>query len=235
MKIHLLTVSILCLLTTSSYGQMGNEDLKTLLIVRDLERESRSSRSALTGPKVVGDPYYSDKWNNTVFVLYAEGKTYRLPMVKYDMLNFGLDILADSKLKFLDGNLVKSFEYKDSVTNVPHRFLNGKDFMRDWVPIHGFLEILCWGKIDVFSFTETSVTNPNYNVILNTGSEDYQIVKRRILLYGSGANLRSMNKKELEALWSQKESEMKKFQRINKLNLSKERDLLLMVDYFNTL
>ena len=216
------------------FGQ-SNQDLNTLLIVRDLERESRVSRGTDTGPRMVGDPYYSDAWNSGTVVLYAENKSYKLTGIKYDMLNFGLDVLVNSKSKFLDGNHIKSFEYLDSITRLPHQFINGKDFVRDGVPIHGFLEILCWGKLDVFSFTEVSVTDPNYNVILNTGSENYHVNKKRTLIYGPGVDLRPVSTKELTEIWDERAEQMKKFQKINKLRLSSERDLLLMVDYFNTL
>lgn len=228
---------IACVLLVNAIPILGqsNQDLNTILIVRDLERESRVSRGTTTGPRLVGSPYYSDAWNNGTVVLYAENKSYKLTGIKYDMVNFGLDVLVDGKSKFLGGNHIKSFEYIDSVTNLPHRLLNGKDFTLDGAPIHGFLEILCWGKLDVFAFTETSVTEPNYNVILNTGSENYVVKKKRTLVYGPGVDLRPMNTKELTKVWNERAAEMKKFQKINKLRLSTERDLLLMVDYFNTL
>ena len=54
-------------------------------------------------------------------------------------------------------------------------------------------------------------------------------------MYSPGIALLPMNKKELVTLWKEKQSEMNSFQKINKLSLSNERDLLLMVDYFNTL
>ncbi|MBL7866129.1 MAG: hypothetical protein JNK10_14715, partial [Cyclobacteriaceae bacterium] len=63
----------------------------------------------------------------------------------------------------------------------------------------------------------------------------YQIYKKRVLLYSTATELRSLSRKELETLWSERADEMKKFQKINKLNPSRERDLMLMVDYFNTL
>lgn len=215
--------------------QISNQDLKTIMIVRDLERESRPYRSAATGPDVVGNPYYADSWNPGTVTIYRDNRTFKLSGLKYDMVNFGIDILLDNNIKSLDGTLVKSFEYADSVTNQPHRFVNGKDFTRDGVPVRGFLEILCWGKIDVYSFTETTILRPNYNTALSSGSQDYKISKKRILVYSPGIALRPISKKELVRLWQEKETEMNSFQKINKLSLSNERDLLLMVDYFNTL
>ena len=226
---------LLLLLPLDAVCQISSQDLKTIMIVRDLERESRPSRSAASGPGLVGDPYYTMSWCGGAITLYSENKTYKLLKMKYDMLNYGIDILLEDKLKSLDGSVIQSFEFVDSVTNLPHRFLNGKDFARESVPISGFLEVLCWGKLDVYSFVETTLLRPNYNTTLSAGSEDYQIVKKRTLLYSPGTDLRVMNKKELTKIWAGREVEMKKFQRINRLNLSKERDLLLMVDYFNTL
>ena len=235
MNQYLIVLLFVVLLPLNAVCQVSNEDLKTMLIVRDLERESRPSRGAITGPGVVGDPYYSKRWNPGTITIYRDNKTFKLPGIKYDMVNFGVDALLDNQIKSLDGNLVKSFEYADSISRLPHRFVNGKDFTRDGVPVLGFLEILCWGKVDVYAFTETTILKPNYNTALSSGSQDYQISKKRTLVYSPGIALRPMNKKELVTLWKEKESEMNSFQKINKLSLSNERDLLLMVDYFNTL
>ncbi len=225
----------LCFLPLNAVGQLGYEDLKTMLVVRDLERESRPSRAAAGGPELEGDPYYGTSWCQGSITLYRENKTFKLPKIKFDMLNYGIDLLFDNNLKSLDGSLVQTFEFSDSLTNLPHRFVNGKDFTRESIPISGFLEILCWGKLDVYALTETTLLRPNYNTAIGSGSENYQIVKKRVLLYGPGAELRPLSKKELTKIWREREVEMKNFQKINRLNLSKDRDLLLMVDYFNTL
>ncbi|MBL7851342.1 MAG: hypothetical protein JNN04_10605 [Cyclobacteriaceae bacterium] len=218
-------------------GQVSNEELRTMRILGDLERESRPFRSnSANGPEVEGDSYLWKNWSPGSLTLYRENKTYEISGLKYDVLNFGLDIYFESdKIKSLDGNLVQSFEYKDSVTQIPHRFVNGKNFTRDGAPVRGFLEVLCWGKVDVYAFTEATLLKPNYNVAIGSGSKNYQIYKKRVLLYSTATELRSLSRKELETLWSERADEMKKFQKINKLNPSRERDLMLMVDYFNTL
>ncbi|MDZ4715891.1 MAG: hypothetical protein SH819_10525 [Cytophagales bacterium] len=224
-----------CVLALDLTAQVSNEDLKTMMIVRDLERESRPSRARSVGPKVMGDSYYAAAWSKGSLTLYKEGRTYELSAIKYDVMNFGIDLLIDGNLKSLDGSLVKSFDYKDSLTELPHRFVNGIDYKLDGAAIHGFLEILCWGKLDVYSLTESTLLRPNYNTALAAGNENYQIVKKRSLLYGPGVDLRPLKKKEVKHLWRERDAEMKKFQKINRLSLSNERDLLLMVDYFNTL
>ena len=227
---------LFCLaLPLSAVCQTSNADMRTLAIVRDLERESRPGRSARLGPQVVGDPYFSPNWCDGSVTLYRENKTYKLPEIKFDMLNYGIDLIIEKNFKSLDGSLVHSFEITDSITGIPHRFVNGKEFTRDGVPIRGFLEILCWGKLDVYALVETSLLRPNYNTQIQSGSENYTVSKKRIILYSPGTELRPMNKKEVSKLWSEKEVQMKEFQKVNKLSLSKDRDLLLMVDYFNTL
>jgi len=235
MKFFLPALCIVIFLPLYAVGQIGNEDLKTMRLIGDLERESRPFRSAGNGPEVEGSPYYAPNWNPGSVTLYRENKTYELNGIKYDMYNYGIDILFDKTIKSLDGNLVQSFEYKDSVSNIPYRFVNGKDFTRNGAPIRGFLEVLCWGKVDVYAFTETTLLRPNYNTAIGSGNENYVISKKRFLLYSPGTDLRPLNKKELTKIWSERTEEMKKFQKVNKLSLSRERDLMLMVDYFNTL
>ena len=217
-------------------AQTGAEDLKTIMIVRDLERESRPGRSANLGPEVEGDPYFTPNWSKGRITLYRENKTYELSALKYDVYNNGIDILFDkSTLKSVDGGLVHAFEYNDSITNLPRRFVNGQDYTRDGVAISGFLEVLCWGKVDVFAWTTATLLRPNYNTAIGSGNPNYQIIKKRVLLYSPGTELRPLNKKELSKIWAEKGTEMSRFQKVNKLSLSRERDLMLMVDYFNTL
>lgn len=216
-------------------GQVSNQDLRTMLIARDLERESRLSRGSDVGPNVEGDPYLSATWNTGNLTLYAENKTYRVELLKYDLINNSIDVMLERSIRTLDGNLVAAFEYADSLTNLPHRFLNGKDFTYNGTPITGFLEVLCWGKVDVYQITKASVLRPNFNPAVGSGNMNFQIVKKKSLVYGPAQTLRELDKKELAQLWKEKEEAMKLFQKTNKLNPSKERDLMLMIDYFNTL
>lgn len=230
-------ITALTILPLIAVGQTSNVELRTMLMANDLALRTRQlGGGGNNGTMVDGDPYYAPTWNQGSITLYRENKSYDLPGMKYDVLNYGIDILFDpATLKSLDGSVVQSFEYKDSLTNVPHRFVNGKDYMRDGAPIKGFLEVLCWGKIDVYSFTDATLLRPNYNMAIGSGSKNYTISKKKVLLYSPGTDLRPLNKKELSKIWKEKEAEMTKFQKINKLSLGKERDLMLMVDYFNTL
>lgn len=217
-------------------GQTSNVELRNMRLLSDLERESRPYRSGNAGPEVDGDPYLWTTWSPGNIVLYRENKSFDIPTLKYDVLNYGMDILFDKdKLKSLDGDLIQSFSYTDSITQIPHRFVNAKDYTRDGVPMKGFLEVLCWGKVDVYAYTEATLLKPNFNMVLSTGNKNYEIVKKKSLLYSPGNELRPLSKKELQRLWSEREEEMTKFQKINKLNISRERDLMLMIDYFNTL
>lgn len=220
----------------AAVGQVSNEELRTMRVLGDLERESRPYRSAVNGPEVEGDPYLWTTWSPGSVTLYRENKTFELTGLKYDVLNYGLDVYFDAdKIKSLDGNLVQAFEYRDSLTQLPHRFVNAKEFTRDGVPVKGFLEVLCWGKVDVYAFTEATMLKPNYNMAIGSGSKNYIISKKRVLLYSPGNELRPLSKKELSKIWSERETEMNRFQKVNKLNTSRDRDLMLMVDYFNTL
>lgn len=226
-----LLVGLPCLVV----GQVSNDDLRSMRVMQDLERESRPFRGGATD-EVEGDPYLWTRWSPGSVTLYREDKFYEIPGLKYDVLNHGIDVMFDKeRLKSLDGDLVKEFEYKDSLTQLPHRFINAKAFTRDGLPLKGFLEVLCWGKVDVYSYTEATLLKPNYNVAVGSGHKNYQISKKKSLLYSPGVDLRPLNKKELTKLWSERATEMNKFQKINKLNTSRERDLMLMVDYFNTL
>ncbi|GEM_PF-1606014 len=222
----------------TALAQVSNEELRTMRILGDLERESRPYRSGsyLNGPEVEGDPYLWPRWSPGSITLYRDSKTFELPGLKYDVLSYGIDVLfATGSIKSLDGSLVLSFEYKDSLTQIPHKYVNGKDFKRDEVPIRGFLEVLCWGKIDVYALTTATLLKPNYNMAIGSGNPNYQIAKKRAVLYGPGVDLRTLSKKEVAKLWAEKKEAMAKFQRTNKLDLSSERGLLLMIDYFNTL
>ncbi len=206
-----------------------------MLIVRDLERESRPSRSADIGPEVEGSPYITEYFSSGSLTLYREERKYQVNALRYDVHRIGLDLRLDQQIKYLDGSLVKEFEYTDSLTTLPKRFVNGKDLTREGAPLRGFLEVLCWGKVDVYAYLETTLLKPNYNMAIGSGNKNYQIVRKRTLLYSPGTELRPLSKKELSKLWAERETEMAKFQKINKLNPTRERDLMLMVDYFNTL
>jgi hypothetical protein len=235
-RIILFPVLLLAILPRIVAGQVSNEELKAMRIASDLERESRPFRSGSVGPEVDGDPYLWAHWGPGSVTLYRESKTFPLPGLKLDVLNHGIDIFFEpTKIKSLDGNLVQTFEYRDSLTRVPHLFVNAKDFTREGTPLRGFLEVLCAGKVNVFAYVEATLLKPNYNMAIGSGNKNYQISKKRTLFCSVGPELLPLKKKELSKLWGEREAEMARYLKVNNLNYSRERDLILMVSYFKDL
>lgn len=235
MKQVLIILYLISSLPLSAVCQLGNEDLRTMMIVRDLERESRPFRTKDNGPGVTGDPYYSPFWNKGSVTIYREEKKFELPAIRYDVFHNSVEVQVGTIPKSLDGKLVRSFEYADSVTNQVHRFVNGRDFELDGAPLTGFLEVLSFGKLGLYSYTTMTLLSPNYNKALVAGREDYHISKKTNLLFGSGKTLIHLTKKDLAKAWGEQAPAMQKYQKVNRLTLSSERDMTFLFEYFNGL
>jgi hypothetical protein len=226
----------MCCSTSPVVLGQGEKEIKVNRRITELGDELLHRSSLDSQLIAVGDPYLTGAWNAGTITLYRNSATYAAPKFKYDVFNNGVDILLeDNSIRSLRGDVIQSFLYSDSLTHAPHRFINAKGFTLEGHPLSGFLEVLCWGKVDVYAFVEVANLKPARETGVRTGNRMYEITKSRVLVYSPGTELRQLDRRELSRIWSEREAEMMRFQKVNKLDPSREGDLMLMIDYFNTL
>lgn len=184
---------------------------------------------------VVGDVYFDKKWNAGSIMLYETETLIEGYPMKYDVKSEVLEIKSKAGVKILDTRKIKSLVWKDSLTNIPHYFINGAEFKLEGVPVKGLLEVLVDGKTPLIKRDQIFVKEPTYNVAMGSGSRDTKIYHKVSYYYISNSELiKVKGKKEIIKISSNPVATEEYF-KSNKINLGKEAGLIKAFEYLNTL
>jgi len=229
------------LITTNSFGQAAIPP--QMRAENTLDRIS--SKNSLSGSDILyglpvppgstmGDNYLNKEWNQATFLLYQSEKMIEGYPAKFDIQSDLFEVKTNNGIKILDNSKVKNVVWIDSLTSLPHYFVNGKEYRIEGVPSTGILEIVVDGIFPLFKKTELLVKEPTYNVAFDVGSRDKKIFQKAIMYYGKDKDLmRVKNKKDVLAAAGGRATEVEAFVKSNKLNLNKETDLKRVFEFLN--
>ncbi|HPW61773.1 MAG TPA: hypothetical protein PLJ13_05725 [Cyclobacteriaceae bacterium] len=229
------------MISTNSFGQAAIPP--QLRAENTLDRIS--SKNSLSGSDIlyglpvppgstIGDNYLNKEWNQATFLLYQSEKMIEGYPAKFDIQSDLFEVKTNNGIKILDNSKVKNVVWIDSLTSLPHYFVNGKEYRIEGVPSTGILEIVVDGIFPLFKKTELFVKEPTYNVAFDVGSRDKKIFQKEIMYYGKDKDLmRVKNKKDVLAAAGGRATEVEAFVKSNKLNLNKETDLKRVFEFLN--
>jgi hypothetical protein len=137
--------------------------------------------TALPGPPpgVMGTFYLYDSWN-VGSVLVMDDKIIENIPIKLDLRNSLIEIDHDGQTKVLSFDRVKELDLKHLNGTIEH-FVNGKTLRFVDTPIEGLFSFIQRGKYNLLSLTRVVEVKPSYNVALDSGSKDYEIVHEELL------------------------------------------------------
>lgn len=185
--------------------------------------------------KVIGDNYLDKKWNKANILLYQSETVIEGYPIKYDIKSDLVEIKTSSGIKILDIKKIKNIVWVDSVTLIPHYFVNAGEFKREGVPSRGLLEVLVDGTIPLVKKTDLFVKKPTYNAALDVGTRDTKIYPKETTYYvKEGEMIKVKGKKDIPAAAADRANEVESFIKANKLNVNKETDLIRVFEFLNS-
>jgi len=186
--------------------------------------------------RVIGNTYLNTEWKMATLLLYDGGKMIEAYPTRYEIENDQFEIQTTSGVKVLNGKKVNSFVWLDSLTQVPHYFVNGKDLrMDDGVALSGFLEVLAEGPLSLLARTKITVKDPTYNVQLDMGNRDTRLLRKTVLYYLDGNVVRELpsSRKKFLPVFGNHASEVEDFIKINRLSLNEPGHVRAIFENYN--
>ncbi|HZB13434.1 MAG TPA: hypothetical protein VE467_10415 [Chryseolinea sp.] len=188
--------------------------------------------------KTIGDTYLDTHWRKSSILLYDNEKLIEGFPVRYDIMTDELEIKSTKGIKVLKGSKIKSFVWIDSLSKTPDYFVNAKDFKdSDGVPFSGFFQVLADGSLPLFKKTLIDIKKADYNIQFNVGSSNDKILKKNeffALKENQVVELHTSRKK-LIPLFAGKAEQMEQFIKENKLSSTKEEQLKIIFEHYNSL
>lgn len=194
-------------------------------------------RSKNISTSKVRDIYFDSSWVNSVVVLKKNNIDNKL-LTRYELHSNTIEVKTETGVMVLDVKEISSYTTVDA-SERKHEFINGSSLLVEGSPVRNLFEVLAQGKLTLYKKYSYYISIPNYNPALAVGNPNEQVYLQNEIYFSfnNDKNIKKAppkKKKFLEMLPDHSE-ELKKFITDNKLNVSKEVDIVKAVKHYNSL
>lgn len=237
-KIYILTF---CIMPALAMGQAIPDNVRTQFSMDRLSRMNfnriENAVIGLEAPpgRVIGDTYLDSKWNMGSVIIADKNTLVEGYPMKYDIKAQNVEIKTATGVRLLDVKKVGQLVWLDSLTRVPHYFVNAAKYKDDGVPMIGLMEVLVDGQKSLFKKTKLNVKQPTYVPALDAGSRDTEIYKKSAFYYNNGQDMVEIKskKKFIDSLGDDG-AEVEKYMKENRLDAKSQGDLIRIFEYYNS-
>ncbi len=192
----------------------------------------------LPAGEVEGDFYLNPEFMPAQFELATSTKLYEDFLIRYDLRSNLIEINYDDGVRGLDGNKVKYFELASPGGFT--RYVNSNQIggAGEDLPENLFLQVLVTDDIPLYRFEEIYVKKADYNIAMNVGSRNDQILKKPAYLTvvnGKAIRLSRGKNSNLFELVPAKEAALRALAKKEKIKVKNEEDFIYLIRKLNTL
>ncbi|MGE5108762.1 MAG: hypothetical protein ACM3H8_14555 [Sphingobacteriales bacterium] len=187
--------------------------------------------------KVKGTPFFIDSFT-TAYVMLNGGKVYSIDKLRLNLLTHQLHFLTQENKELIAGDgIVKRvvFNKKSGDSTIPVIFANGYPAIDKFTDL-SYYEALNWGKVQVLKMTEKIIAN---DVSITASPLDKHFEEHSgIYLFSTLQNSMIKWRKGKEFLidfLKDKTDLIEKYIAENKLDCRSVKQLIMVIDYFNSL
>ena len=255
MRKHVAQITLSLVLSTavsSSFAQGSNVGNTASTAGNEyLQKQNAVDRLAAVNPNTAtfgiplppasleGDFYLDSEFKEGSFELTVSPKVYDDMVIRYDLRSNLIEINYDDGVRGLDGNKVKYFDLKTS-TNKYKRYVNVNQLKGsgDDMPTNIFLEVILDGAVPLYSYEKITIKKADYNVALNVGNKNDQILKKPVYLSivdGKAIELTKGKNSNVFSLLPGKENELKAYAKANKIKPKDVEGYVAIINKINSM
>ncbi|AKD55396.1 hypothetical protein [Spirosoma radiotolerans] len=193
--------------------------------------------------QLIGSPYLDTTWQagnvkfyNKLGVSLTADSLAGVP-VRLDLSANEVEIRAGEKnIKAVKATAVRYVDVNNLFGTVS-RYINVHEYQGDAQALTGFFEQLAMGKLDLLLHPSVYIRRANYNVALNTGTKDDELMKKQdwYVARDKQATKFSPGKKAILELMADKKEQMEAFLKMEKPDLKSRVGLLAVFSFYNKL
>ena len=243
----LLIFGLILAVTTVARSQeqeeVMNQSTRDRINLGNLRLPSSGTLFGIKGPagKVIGDVYVDTVWQagNVKFYGKLNATTDSLAgvPVRLDLLANDVEIRAGVQdIRSAKASTVRYVDVNNRL-GTSSRYVNVREYRGDADALLGFFEQVATGKLDLLQHPTVYVRRANYNMALNTGTKDDEIMKKTdwYMARNKQATKFSPTKKALLDLMSDQKAPIEAYLKNTKPDLKSRSDLVAVVAYYNGL
>ena len=238
-----LVIGIIVLSSVSAQTTQMTNTTRDLINLNGLDIPRSGTIYGVSGPagKVTGDPYLDSTWQAGTIKFYgkflAKFDSLGGVPVRLDLYNHDVEIRAGANdIRSAKGPSIR-YVIVTNKTGSASQFINVREYRGEADALQGFFEQVVVGKLTLLQYPSISVKRANFNVAMNTGSKDDELIKKLdwyVAQSGRATKFSPSKKALLELMADQKES-IEAFLKAEKPDLKSRAGLTAVASYYNQL
>lgn len=182
-----------------------------------------------------GTVFLNDDWYLGSIYLTSGWSIENYPL-KFNLALGNMEIKKDDDIKVLNSNFIDSFTWYEQETAQQVNYIPCKNYKYGGHEYFGFFKVLHKDTVSLFSRTELAIKKGYYVPTHDTGNPEDEYFKKvnHFIAIGENVHKADSKKQVLHAL-SDAGDQLKTFAKDNKLNFGREKDLIEIVKYYNSL
>lgn len=235
---------VIVLIDLVAFGQGQTTYMQNRIMMERAASGLGSGNTIVTGlgsppPETVGSVYLSEKYQTATFLMNGEENVSSPYKARLDLQRneFDLDLGPGRGVRVLPSEKVKSALFVDTELQTSQYYINAAGFRNEeGEPYLGFFELLSEGELLLLKLTRLNLIPADRSLSHNTGNRENRFVKKEEIYYTKGTVTEKIPKRKgiLELMQSQKEA-VETYIKVNDLNLSSEKHLIAVFNYYNSL
>ncbi|GAB3940837.1 hypothetical protein GCM10028805_03260 [Spirosoma harenae] len=235
--------------STSAFAQAQseymNQSTRERINFTELNSVNNATLFTIKGEpgKLIGTPYLDTTWQagnvkfyNRVGVSLTADSLAGVP-VRLDLFANEVEIRSGNKqVKAVKSTAVRYVDMNNSMGSVS-RFVNVREYKGEAEGLTGFFDQLITGELDLLHYTSTYIRKANFNVAMNTGTKDDEIMQKSdwYVAQDKKAIKFSSSKKSILELMANKKDQIEAFLKSQKPDLKSRAGLSAVFTYYNKL
>ncbi len=235
------TLLLLILLPFSGFCQAVPTNVRSQFAIDQLSRSnfSRPDNAIIGIPvppgRTIGDTYADSKWNIGSVMIANKNTLVEGYLMKYDVKGQVIEIRSAAGIRLLEVRNVAHMVWIDSLTQQPRFFVSASRYKEDGAPLVGLLEVLADGNRTLFRKTYLETKSPTYNIALDAGSRDTEILKKSAFYYNVGEDLVQIKtKKKFLAGLGEHRADVEAYMKEHDLDVKKSDELSKIFAFYNS-
>lgn len=190
-----------------------------------------------SGPK--GSLYQDENWRLSQIIIRRSKNTFDTIFdvsSRLDLRNNLIELMIDGQIKVAEGKNVERMILYNTTTGLQESYINADKLKLNDIPLLGFCKVLFEGdKMSLMERYYLEVAKGYYNAQLDVGSREDQIIKKKKTYLLKDGSLIEFDKKKFFSLLDDDKQKVEAYVKDNKINIKDQDQLIVILNYFNSI
>lgn len=171
-----------------------------------------------------GSPFlFEETKEGVVKIKNQPGKEYLFRQMRYDAFEQDIEVILEEKVRYIRGIDLTAFSLIDKGKKL--YFINADSYTFKGVKLHGFVQLIEVGNLQVLKRVKIEILSSNYNIALSVGHNYDKLIRKTEYFFArKGVLYQIKNRKDIYRFFSKMNFDAKVFMKQNRIKFRRKKE-----------